>query len=164
VADSFLPFEQAMDELAKRVPGAVHREAILTRLIQRVTAEMNERFDAPLRKYGLNQTTFTALSVLYGSPQYTRKPSELSVFMCSSRTNITRVADELEQCGLVARTPNPEDRRQLNLTLTRKGRELVRKVLPGRRQDLRDLWAPLTGAERQSLELVLRKLLLQLDK
>src|SRR5688572_15615347 len=99
MADSFLPFEHAIGELAKRLPGAAHREAILTRLIQRITAGMNERFDAPLRKHGLNQTTFTALSVLYGSPGYTRKPSELSVFMLSSRTNITRVADELERKG-----------------------------------------------------------------
>jgi MarR family transcriptional repressor of emrRAB len=164
MADPFLPFEQAMGELARRLPGSAHREAILTRLIQRVTAGMNERFDAPLRKYGLNQTTFTALSVLYGSPGYARKPSELSVFMLSSRTNITRVADELEQNGLVERTPSADDRRQLNLTLTRKGRELVRKVLPGRRRDLRELWAPFTGAERETIESLLRKLLAQLNK
>jgi MarR family transcriptional repressor of emrRAB len=163
MADSFQPFEQAMDELAKRLPGSPQREAILTRLIQRVTARMNDRLDATLRAHGLNQTTYTALGVLYGSPGYTRRPSELSVFMISSRTNITRVADELEEKGLVERTPDGEDRRQMKLTLTRKGQQFVKKVMPARRRQLVELWAPFKSAERDALEALLRKLLSQLD-
>jgi len=164
MSDSFLPFDQAMRELAKRLPGSAHREAVLTRLLQRVTAAMNEHFDGPLRAYGLNQTTFTALAVLYSSPGFSRKPSELSVFMISSRTNITRVADELEKKGWVERLPDREDRRQLKLALTRKGREFVKKVLPERRRQMVELWAMFSDEERRSLEALLRKLLGQLDR
>ena len=164
MSDSFQPYEQAMNELAKRLPGSARREAILTRLLQRVTARMNERFDATLHAHGLNQTTFTALGVLYASPGYSRKPSELSVFMISSRTNITRVADELEKKGLIERRPDPQDRRQLDLRLTPRGRECVRTVLPRRRAQLVELWAPFPETERQALEALLRKLLAQLDR
>jgi MarR family transcriptional repressor of emrRAB len=163
VSDSFQPFEHALRELARRLPGTPRREAILTRLIQLINARINESADAPLREFGLNQTTFTALGVLYGSPGYTRKPSELSVFMISSRTNITRVADDLVRKGLVARVPDETDRRQLNLTLTRKGRETIRKILPRRRRQLAAQWAPLARAEQDDLERLQRKLLASLD-
>ncbi len=164
MADSFQPYEQAMRELAKRVPGSPLREAILTRLLQRVTARMNERFDATLHAHGLNQTTFTALGVLYASPGHSRKPSELSLFMISSRTNITRVADELENKGFIERHPDPEDRRQLDLKLTPVGRDCVRMVIPERRAQLVDLWAKFPESERKAFEALLRKLLSQLER
>ncbi|HEX5127779.1 MAG TPA: MarR family transcriptional regulator [Rhodocyclaceae bacterium] len=162
MSDSFLPFERAMKELAKRMPGSPVREAILTRLMYHVNARLVEHFDDPLREYGLNQTTFTALGVLYGSPNYSLKPSELSVFMSSSRTNITRVADELVKKGLVERTPSELDRRQLDLTLTKKGMEFVKRNLPSRRKQHVDLWSAFTAREKASFEVLLRKLLAQL--
>ena len=57
-----------------------------------VAARLGDHMDAPLREHGLNSTLWTSLVVIYASEQHRLKPSDLSVFMNSSRTNSTRVA------------------------------------------------------------------------
>jgi DNA-binding MarR family transcriptional regulator len=39
--------------------------------------------------------------------------------------NVTGIVDRLEEQGLVSRTPNPEDRREITLQATDKGKSLV---------------------------------------
>lgn len=47
-----------------------------------------------------------------------------------SRSNLTRLADRLEDAGLVAREDCPEDGRGYDLVLTRAGRAMRRKMWP----------------------------------
>ncbi|MGQ7115706.1 MarR family transcriptional regulator, partial [Escherichia sp. TWPC-MK] len=58
--------------------------------------------------------------------------SELSCALGSSRTNATRIADELEKRGWIERRESDNDRRCLHLQLTEKGHEFLREVLPPR--------------------------------
>lgn len=49
-------------------------------------------------------------------------------------SNATRTCDRLVIAGFLDRRDNPDDRRQLQLTLTTQGRALVRRVMDHRRQ------------------------------
>jgi MarR family transcriptional repressor of emrRAB len=157
---SFEPFEQAMRDLAQRLATRQQlHESVLSRLFMHVAARMSEYMDEPLRAHGLNTTLWTSLVVIYASQDHRLKPSELSVFMNSSRTNSTRVAKELERQGFVDRVGSDEDRRQVFLQLTPKGVDFVKTHLPRRRGQLKGLFAHFDAGEAAELERLLRKLL-----
>lgn len=58
-------------------------------------------------------------------------------------SNATRLVDRLVKAGLLDRRDDPEDRRQLRLTLTTAGNRIVTRVLEHRRRAFRDLLATL---------------------
>ena len=73
------------------------------------------------------------------------------------RTVMTYLLDELEQAGLVARTPDPADRRARRITLTDDGQARLCALERSLRAAEDDLLAPLDDGERAAL----RKLLLR---
>jgi len=92
------------------------------------------------------------------------QPSELSCALGSSRTNATRIADELEKRGWIERRESDNDRRCLHLQLTEKGHEFLREVLPPQHNCLHQLWSALSTTEKDQLEQITRKLLSRLDQ
>lgn len=62
-----------------------------------------------------------ALITLESQENHSIQPSELSCALGSSRTNATRIADELEKRGWIERRESDNDRRCLHLQLTEKG-------------------------------------------
>jgi DNA-binding MarR family transcriptional regulator len=70
----------------------------------------------------------------------------------------SRTCDRLVATGLLNRTPSPADRRNLELTLTPAGHELVTGVMRRRRDALRGLLAKLDGRKRRRLASALRDL------
>ncbi|MBS6059932.1 MAG: transcriptional repressor MprA [Pantoea sp.] len=89
---------------------------------------------------------------------------ELSAALGSSRTNATRIADELEKRGWIERRESDNDRRCLHLHLTEKGNAFLRQVLPPQHQSLQYLWSSLNNSEKAQLESLTRKLLNRLDQ
>jgi MarR family transcriptional repressor of emrRAB len=162
VATSFAPFESAIERVAKRRPGAPRQEILLTRLYHHIDNRLAERYNESLKPHGINQTIWLTLIMLYSSPDHAIKPSDLSVCMDSSRTNATRLADELVARGWVERRPCSKDRRQLFLSLTPDGIRFVEELLPEQRQLHRSFWTSFTKAEKSTMEALLRKLLKQL--
>lgn len=161
---SFQSFEQAMQDLSRRLASrATMRESVILRLLQHVALRLNDYMDEPFKAYGLNTTLWTSLVVIYANPDHCLKPSELSVFMNSSRTNSTRVARQLEQHGFVSRQVDESDRRQLFLRLTKKGVAFVETFLPARRDHVRQALQGFEPREVDELERLLRKLLHKLD-
>jgi MarR family transcriptional repressor of emrRAB len=161
---SFDSFEQAMGDLSRRLSSrGVMRESVVARLVQHVALQLNDYMDEPFKAHGLNTTLWTSMVVIYASPDHRLKPSELSVFMNSSRTNSTRVARELQRHGFVARVADENDRRQLFLQLTPKGVAFVEAFLPARRAHIKHALEEFTAQEVDELERLLHKLLHKLD-
>lgn len=70
---------------------------------------------------------------------------------------VTEAIDAAEREGLVARTPDPNDRRVKNIALTEAGHAAVRQVEPIRDQWLERIFSGLSNAENaQLLDLVSR--------
>ncbi len=155
---SFKEFEQRLERLYGSLPGAGRRESRLTRLYFYVFKLLQERFNVSLADAGLTTTTFNALLLLYTHSEAPVSPSVLSQVMMASRTNITRVADELEEKGWLRRCPHPADRHRVGLVLTAAGRAKVERVLPRQRCQLGELWAGLTVTEQAQFENLLSKL------
>jgi DNA-binding MarR family transcriptional regulator len=70
----------------------------------------------------------------------------------------TKRLDRLEQAGLIAREPDPDDRRGTLIRLTPAGRRLIDKVTEAYLANEKRLVGALTAAERRQLADLLRKL------
>jgi DNA-binding MarR family transcriptional regulator len=66
-------------------------------------------------------------------------------------SNATRMCDRLVASGLVDRQDDPDDRRQLRLTLTADGAELVARVMSHRRAAVRRALTQMPPSERAEL-------------
>lgn len=129
---SFTPIEQMLKFRASRHEDFPYQEILLTRLCMHMQSKLLENRNKMLKAQGINETLFMALITLESQENHSIQPSELSCALGSSRTNATRIADELEKRGWIERRESDNDRRCLHLQLTEKGHEFLREVLPPR--------------------------------
>jgi len=156
---SFSYFEQAINRVAMRREGMPQGEVVLNRLLYYVARTLDDRYDQFLADYGLSTTSFLALAMIYSSETQSLNPSDLSDALISSRTNVPRPSNELAQAGWVDRRPSSEDRRRVELSMTKAGNALLERVFPGIWAHTTRQWIGLTRAELKELERLLRKLL-----
>jgi DNA-binding MarR family transcriptional regulator len=76
----------------------------------------------------------------------------------------TKRLDRLEEAGLVARAPDPDDRRGTLITLTAAGSSIIDKLTVAHLENERRLLAALSDAEQRRLADLLRKLQLGLPR
>jgi DNA-binding MarR family transcriptional regulator len=132
----------------------------LSRLARRVQAEQERTF----ARFGLNGATFDVLATLRRSgPPYALTPSHLIETMMITSGTATNRVDQLEKAGLVARIPNPQDRRSTLVALTDAGRALVDEAVAAHVETQARLVAPLTPDERTALERALAAALARLE-
>jgi DNA-binding MarR family transcriptional regulator len=132
----------------------------LGRVRSHIDAELARVFDA----YGLGAATFGVLVTLArleqaGDVSQRRLMDELGLTSGTISVRMDRLLAE----GLVDREPDPDDRRNVRITLTAKGRELFERVAPAHLANERRLLAPLTADEEALLAGLLRKLLLEFE-
>lgn len=164
MTSSFEPFENRITDFTSHRPDSPKREIILSRLYFHVFKLFNEKQNLDLSEFGLNSTSWFALIMIYSTRDNAINPCNLSYAMVSSRTNITRLSDELVEKGWVERHASDEDRRRILLSLTQAGRELVETVLPRQWHHYRELWSAFEPDELKQFESLLRKLLKRLDE
>jgi DNA-binding MarR family transcriptional regulator len=83
---------------------------------------------------------------------------ELADRELNDHPNITRLLDALERRGLVARTPDPNDRRRSLVALTAAGEQLMHDLLPLVVAERKRIFGSLTPAETQALVAALKKI------
>ncbi|TQI81866.1 MarR family transcriptional repressor of emrRAB [Serratia fonticola] len=161
---SFTPIEQMLNFRAKRQKDFPYQEILLTRLCMHMQSKLLENRNKMLKAQGINETLFMALITLDAQESHSIQPSELSSALGSSRTNATRIADELEKRGWIERRESDNDRRCLHLHLTQAGEAFLEQLLPPQHKCLHFLWSTLNNEEQQQLESLTRKLLVRLDQ
>jgi DNA-binding MarR family transcriptional regulator len=96
-------------------------------LILAVQREGSRRLAAELRPLGLTPSQAEVLGVLAE-----HQPLSLGglgeLLVCETGTNPSRIVDRLVSGGLVGRETDPDDRRQVLLSLTDEGHELAKRV------------------------------------
>src|SRR5690349_528586 len=101
-----------LDTTAMGVFGRLQR-------IARIAGESQERAYAA---YGIGRPEFDVLATLRRSGRpYQLSPGALAASMMLSTGGTTARLDRLEKAGLVARSPDPSDRRGILVRLTDKG-------------------------------------------
>ena len=131
--------------------------------ISRLARELEARLEPVYAEQGLEPGWYDVLATLRRSgPPYRLRPTEFSSALMLTSSGTTKRLDRLEQAGLVARTPDPDDRRGTLITLTAAGRELVDAASEAHLANEHRLLGALSEAERERLAALLRKLLVGL--
>jgi DNA-binding MarR family transcriptional regulator len=117
----------------------------VSRLARRLRAERLAKGLEP----GLSDTQLAALASLERHSAMT--PGELADHEKVQPPSMTRVIAALEELGLVLRAPHATDRRQVVLTVTARGREVVQQARRLREEWLAQRLRELTPQERAAL-------------
>src|SRR5215472_4332283 len=117
----------------------------VSRLARRLRAERLTKGLEP----GLSETQLAALAALERHSAMT--PGELADHEKVQPPSMTRVIAALEELGLVMRAPHATDRRQVVLTVTARGRQVVQQSRRLREEWLAQRLRELTPQERAAL-------------
>ena len=118
-------------------------------------ARMTRAIGRELAEAGLPDLAwYDLLWTLYRRPGRSLRVKELANAVVLSPTAMSRFVDRVEAAGCVRREPDPEDRRALQVTLTKEGVELLRRMWPVYRRGIeRHFAAHLDGGPlREMLE------------
>lgn len=153
-------FDKAIKNVYKHFPNFDLQEETLTntRLLRCVTAQCRAYYNTLLAQYHLHETLYYALILLYHCEEGHLQPSDLSRILDLTRTNSTRLSDEMVENGWVHREPSKVDRRVVLLSLTEKGNQLVEEIMPKLANVRRELWKDFSDEEIQQMQRMLRKL------
>lgn len=131
--------------------------------ISRLARELEARLEPVYREHGLEAGWYDVLATLRrAGPPYRVRPTDFTQALMLTSSGTTKRLDRLEQAGLIAREPDPDDRRGTLIALTAAGRRLVDAVTEAHLDNERRLLAALTDAEQRSLADLLRTLQLGL--
>jgi DNA-binding MarR family transcriptional regulator len=133
----------------------------LFRLVQLADSALGEE----LQRHDLQHGWFDVLAALRraGAP-YELNPTELIRTTLLSSGGLTKRVDRLEEAGLVARRPDPKDRRGTLVRLSRRGKRVVDRALEAHLANEERLLSSMSTSERHSLDDLLRKLLVSLEQ
>jgi DNA-binding MarR family transcriptional regulator len=109
-----------------------------------------------LREHGLAMWAYGVLLGLREEP--VRTQSALARSIGADKTRIIGVLDDLQERGLICRTPDPADRRARLLSLTPEGRRLLDAAQAAIRRREEELLAHLPPADRRAFLRALRTL------
>ena len=130
--------------------------ALLSELLMRAGRTQRRRWRDVLAPWELAPSQARALRVVCERPD--TRVSDLAEALHIAPRSATEVADGLQERGLVERTPDPRDRRAVNLRPTAEGQRVRAEVEAARAADSRELFGRLSPADRAELARVLRAL------
>jgi MarR family transcriptional repressor of emrRAB len=156
---SFSLIETQIDRVKARLTDAPVQDIVLVRLIKALSSQLGYHLSRKVRPHGINEVEFRTLTMLYAQLDTGINPSDLSDASGETRTNMTRICDELVRKGLVRRRASTEDRRRIVLELTKKGVNLIERVLPDVWTGITPVSSVLPKSEKDTLERLLKKLL-----
>lgn len=132
--------------------------------IVRMEYFITRRVLADLARYELNVGEFDVLAALRraGKP-YQLPPHQLQGMVLISSGGLTNRLNRLETNGLIARLPDPSDRRGVLVTLTKKGLAIVDEAAEYHLAAEAEMLSPLDADERRQMAALLKKLLLAHD-
>jgi MarR family transcriptional repressor of emrRAB len=117
-----------------------HSSSLLTELINHM-----------LQPAKLSCVCYFAMMYLHGSMNNRANPSQISRAIGDTRTNMTRICDELVTKGLVRRVPNAEDRRRVDLSLTQQGIAALQDTVPLVRKRVEEVMSEFLPEEKTLL-------------
>lgn len=143
-------------------PAGLDAMALVGR-IKRADHLLSKGMKAIFAQYGLEFAEFDVLATLrrVGAPHELTAGGLLKSAMVTSGA-ITNRLDKLERKGLIARRPDPADRRAIRVRLTEEGLALVDRAVVDHVANEERMLEGLTAEERRALDGALRRLLMSL--
>lgn len=116
------PVDAIVDQWAAVRPDLDTKAMEVFGRIFRLSRAMGDRMERAYAPYGIARGEFDVLATLRRSGEpYTLSPRQLSGTLMLTTGGMTGRLDKLERAGLIRRSPDPHDRRGLQVTLTEKG-------------------------------------------
>ena len=151
--------EKRVDLAHQRSVGApLSGEVRLTLLIKHNAELLTELLDRTVQPFGISGVGYVAMMTLQSTPENLANPSELCIATGETRSNMTRITDELVTKGLIKRVANEEDRRRVDLSLTEQGMQLLREVVPKLRAKTQTVYSIFSDETKAAFEGELVKL------
>jgi DNA-binding MarR family transcriptional regulator len=126
--------------------------------IGRLHASLRRRFDRALTEQGLSLARTKMLMLIQAEGGAARAADIADKFGVAPRT-VTEALDGLERDGLIARVPDPVDRRTKRLQMTPAGEAAVRVTEPLRRKLAQETFDMLDAREQAIFHATIRKVL-----
>ncbi|MGP4075523.1 MarR family winged helix-turn-helix transcriptional regulator [Halobacillus sp. K22] len=124
--------------------------------IHRTDLKLTSYIKSMLEPYNLAPEQNLIMMLLWEEDGLNQK--QLAMKLNKDKTNIARMASNLEKKGFVTRSYSCEDRRSLELYLTETGSELREEVLPVTEEFNKIATGNLTGEEKEQLAQLLNKI------
>ncbi|MFI2200933.1 MarR family winged helix-turn-helix transcriptional regulator [Streptomyces sp. NPDC020192] len=120
------PVDAIIDQWAAVRPDLDTRAMEVFGRIYRLSRAMGDRMEKAYQPYGISRGEFDVLATLRRSGEpYTLAPRRLAATLMLTTGGMTGRLDKLEKAGLLRRSPDPHDRRGLQVTLTDKGMDII---------------------------------------
>ncbi|MEU2982287.1 MarR family transcriptional regulator [Streptomyces hirsutus] len=133
--------------------------------ITRLSRAMGDRLEMAYAKYGISRGEFDVLATLRRSGEpYALSPRQLSATLMLTTGGMTGRLDKLERAGLLRRSPDPHDRRGLQVTLTERGLHLADEAVGAGLALQTEALSALDGDRAEQLADLLRELLLATER
>lgn len=128
--------------------------------IYRLSRSMGDRMEKAYAPHGISRGEFDVLATLRraGEP-YALSPRQLSATLMLTTGGMTGRLDKLERAGLLRRSPDPHDRRGLQVTLTEKGLEVIDRAVGAGLAVQTEALSTMDAAQADQLAGLLRELL-----
>ncbi len=152
-----------LEQWQRERPDLDHSPIGVIGRISRLARELEQRLEPVYREHGLEPGWHDVLATLRRTgPPYQLRPTDFASSLMLTSSGTTKRLDRLEQAGLIARQPDPDDRRGIIITLTAAGSSLIDKLTTAHMENERHLLGSLSDAEQRRLADLLRKLQLGL--
>jgi len=152
-----------IEQWRRERPELDHSPVGVVGRVSRLARELEARLEPVYREHGLEPGWHDVLATLRRTgPPYQLRPSDFTGSLMLTSSGTTKRLDRLERAGLLERTPDPDDRRGVIITLTEAGHELIDRVTEAHLANESRLLAGLSAREREQLAGLLRKLGLSL--
>lgn len=145
------------------LPALPAQGTLLVRLIRLANGATSEHFEPHFRSAGIPEGAFHVLCLLSAADEGKAAPSELAEMMGTSRANMTRLLDQMEKHGWIARMASSVDGRRQIVSLTASGSAQADVTSMGLGDEIETGFGALSQTERDQLEALLRKLVLSMD-
>jgi DNA-binding MarR family transcriptional regulator len=153
--------EAYMDQWKRERPDLDHGPMAVIARVTRTSGFLANSIRNNLRSTGIEPWEFDVLATLRRvGPPHTLSPKDLVATTMVGNAAMTHRVDKLVERGLVSRKVDPDNRRRLQISLTAAGTELIDAIITDHIDNADRFLDALSESERQTLSLLLKKVLL----
>ncbi|MER6381973.1 MarR family transcriptional regulator [Streptomyces sp. NPDC001250] len=154
------PVDAIIDQWAAVRPDLDTKAMEVFGRIYRLSRAMGDRMEKAYQAYGISRGEFDVLATLRRSGEpYTLSPRRLAATLMLTTGGMTGRLDKLEKAGLLRRSPDPHDRRGLQVTLTDKGLDVIDQAVGAGLAVQTEALSSLDDQQADQLAALLRELL-----
>jgi DNA-binding MarR family transcriptional regulator len=151
--------DRVLDRWAKLAPGLDRTASEVAERVGRIALQLARWEDQVFSRHGLSRGEVGVLAALaVAEPSGRLSPSQLGRGLMLSSAGITSRLDRLQRRGLIARLPDPTDRRGVLVELTEDGQRVGAAAVADGAAALDRALAGLEPEEVETLARLLRKL------